>query len=70
MTDTPLFDVIVFEEATMKIDSIVGSGLRYDTGHQNARSRLSLIRGRLNDLFDAEIVPHKRYNKGDIYVRE
>jgi hypothetical protein len=60
----PLFDVVVYEVATSKVESIVGSKLRRNGGRPNAEFRLDTILGRLNERFTAAIVPTGRYSTG------
>lgn len=66
----PLYDVIVFRKETKVIDSIVGSRLRYDTGHNNALKRLDTIKGRINFDYDAAIVQTGTYKKGDEFKED
>ena len=65
-----LFDVIVIHIEDGNVDSIVGARLTLNSGHMNANSRLQLIKGRLNDQFDAVIVPHGKYKKNDKYQED
>lgn len=61
-----LYDVVIFETATRKIDTIAGKDLRRDCGTYNAQRRLDTVQMRLNDRYDAEIVDAGKHQKGDV----
>jgi len=60
-----LFDVVIFERESKVIDTIAGRNMRFDEGHYNAQRRLGTVLDRLNDRYDADIVPAGKFNKGD-----
>jgi hypothetical protein len=60
------YDVVIYEIATRKIDTIAGKDLRPDSGHFNAERRLETLLSRLNDRYNAEIVDAGKYQKGDV----
>lgn len=66
----PLFDVVIYEIATRKVDTITGKDLRMRKGHYNAERRLETTEGRLNDRYDAEIVPAGKFKAGDILPKD
>jgi len=61
-----LFDVVVYETDTRTITNITGTAMRRYSGHYNAERRLETMIGRMNEKFDAEIVPTGKYKVGDI----
>ena len=60
-----LYDVVVFEVASRKVDHIAGRNLT-DKGFHTVDRRLQTVAGRLNDNYDVEAVPAGRYKPGDI----
>lgn len=63
-----LYDVVIYEIATRKIDTIAGKDLRLASGHYNAERRLDTVLPRLNDRYNAEIVEAGKYRKGDVFA--
>jgi hypothetical protein len=61
-----LYDVVIYEIATRKIDTIAGKNLHHDSGHFNAERRLDTVLLRLNDRYNAEIVEAGKHQKGDV----
>ena len=61
-----LYDVVIYEIATRKIDTIAGKDLRRDSGHYNAERRLDTVLPRLNNRYNAEVVEAGKYQKGDV----
>lgn len=53
----PRYDVVVFDIATREVSAIVGRNLHRDKGHSNAERRLETAHARINDAYDAAIVP-------------
>ena len=66
----PFFDVVIYEKATRRIDSIIGTNMRrYDgkgKGRNTAELRQQTGRERVNDNYDVKIVPAGKYQKGDV----
>ena len=60
-----LFDVVIYEMKSKRIDSIVGEKLFREKGFYNAEKRQLTALGRINDAYDAVIVPTGKYKKGD-----
>ena len=61
----PLFDVVIYEIATRKINQIAGEKMRMDEGFYNAEKRRETASERLNIGYDAAIVESGKYKKGD-----
>lgn len=61
-----LFDVVIYEIESGKIDAIAGERMKRDTGFYNAEKRLDTVLPRLNDRYNACIVPTGKYKKGDV----
>lgn len=66
MEKEPLYDVVVYERKTNKVDAVVGNNMQYSGGYHNAEQRLMTINSRMNERYSASIVPAGRYKKGDI----
>lgn len=62
-----LFDVIVFDTETGRIESIPGKAMAYDDGRTNAVNRLATVLSRINHRYDAEIVDAGAYQVGQVY---
>ena len=58
-----LYDVLIFEFKTRKVDTIAGEAMRKSSGRFNADRRLLTL---LNDDYRAIIVPTGRYKVGDV----
>ena len=68
-SETPieLFDVVIFDMETRKVESVVGKALRKNTGHYNAERRLESAFNRINlDRYRADIVPAGKYEVGSV----
>jgi hypothetical protein len=67
---TTLWDVVIFEKTTRKIDAIIGKRMRrYDgtgSGHNTADLRAQTGMERINDHFDVRIVKADKWKKGDV----
>ena len=65
-----LFDVVVFEKATRKIDSVIGKNMRRwcanGSGRNTADLRQQTGREQINDRYECEIVEAGKYQKGDL----
>lgn len=62
-----LFDVIIYEFATGKVESIVGEKMERSTGFYNAEKRQLTALDRINDNYGVEIVETGEYKVNDIY---
>lgn len=65
-TREPLFDVVIYERDSRKVESIIGRDMRMDTGFHNANRLLGTAQERINDRYDAMIVPAGLYAVGDV----
>ena len=63
---TKLYDVVIYELETGKIESIPGKSMRMNKGHFNAKKRLDTVIPRLNEHYWATIVTAGQYKIGDI----
>ena len=62
---TELFDVVIFDMESRKVESVVGKALRRNAGTYNAEQRLETALNRINlDRYSAEIVPAGKYDIG------
>lgn len=63
-----LFDVIIFEKSTGAIDAVVGKDMRswdgVGSGRNTAELRLQTAQERINEHYDAKIVPAGKYKNG------
>lgn len=64
-----LYDVVIFEIASRKVDAVIGERLRrWDgsgRGYNTAELRQQTGRERVNERYDAKIVPAGKFQKGD-----
>lgn len=60
-----LYDVVVYRIDTRIIDKIVGVALRLNDGRFTAETRLATVAMRLNDAYNAAIVPAGSVKPGD-----
>jgi len=60
------YDVVIYELATGKIESIPGKAMQMDKGFYNAEKRLGTVCSRLNEHYSAVIVNAGNYKKDDI----
>lgn len=65
MANSQLYDVVVYNIKTRKINTIAGKDMRYNTGFYNAEKRIETVREQLNDRYSAAIVKAGLYQKGD-----
>jgi hypothetical protein len=64
---TDLFDVVIYDMETRRVESIVGKSLRRDGGTYNAERRLETAFGRINlDRYSADIVPAGKFEVGSV----
>jgi len=61
-----LYDVVIYEIATHKIETVVGKDMHREKGHFNAERRLETVLPRLNDRYNAEIVEAGKFGQGDV----
>ena len=63
----PLFDVVIYEIATRKIDAIIGTDMKLwdgtGTGRNTADLRKQTGQERVNDRFGVAIVPAGKYKQ-------
>jgi hypothetical protein len=63
----PLFDVVIYEIATRRIDTIIGTDMKLWDGTGSGRNTADLRKQtgqeRVNDRFDVAIVPAGRYKQ-------
>ena len=65
-----LFDVVIYEKATRRIDSVIGKNMRRwgatGSGRNTAQLRQQTGREKINDRYECEIVAAGKYQKGDL----
>ena len=62
-----LFDVVIYDMETRKVESVIGKSIRRHAGTYNAERRLETAFTRINlDRYSAEIVPTGKYEVGSI----
>jgi len=61
-----LWDVVIVEIATGKVESFAGKAMQRSTGYYNAEKRHETVLGRINDRFTARIVPADKWDIGDV----
>lgn len=65
-----LYDVVIYEKATRKIDAIIGKDMKnWDgtgSGRNTAELRVQTGQERINEHFGCEMFPAGKYQKGDI----
>lgn len=66
-----LYDVIIYEIATGKIESVIGRSMKsWDgtgSGRNTAELRVETGQERINNRFDCVMVPTGKLQRGDIY---
>lgn len=66
----PLYDVVIYEKATGKIDAIIGTNMRrWDgtgTGRNTAELRVQTGEERINENYGCKMVVAGKYQKGDV----
>ena len=65
-----LFDVVIFELETHRVDSVIGKGMKREGRYNSAETRLDTVLGRLNERYCAAIVPAGKYDKGSTLAAE
>jgi hypothetical protein len=61
-----LYDVIIYELKTGRVDTIAGKGMKLDSGFYNAEKRSATVMPRLNDDYSVRIVPAGLYKVEDV----
>jgi hypothetical protein len=69
-TQDQLYDVVIYEVATMKIDTIAGKDLSLFTGHYNAERRVETVEQRINERYSVGIIKAGTHVKGDVIKAE
>lgn len=68
-----LYDVVIYEKATRKIDAVIGENMRSWDGRGHGRNtaelRVQTGQDRINDRFECEMVKAGKYQKGDVLPR-
>lgn len=63
-----LYDVVIYEKATRKIDAIIGTGMKsWDgtgSGRNTAELRVQTGQERINDRYECEMVAAGKYQEG------
>ena len=62
----PLYDVVIYEIATRKIESMAGTSLPTEGSFHTVGKRLETVSTRINDRYDVLAVAAGKYQKGDI----
>ena len=70
MSSEALYDVVIFERATGRVETIIGKHLRHDTSFHTAEKRYETALSRINSAYDVAIVEARRYVTGEILARE
>lgn len=65
-TTDKLWDVVIVEIRTGKIESFAGDHMRRSGGFHCAERRADTVLGRLNENFTTRIVPTNTYKLGDV----
>lgn len=65
-----LYEVVIYEKTTRKIDAIIGSNLKswdgIGSGRNTAELRVQTGQERINDRYECEMVIAGRYKTGDV----
>jgi hypothetical protein len=66
----PLYDVVIYEKATRKIDAVIGTNLKswdgHGTGRNTAELRVQTGLERINENYGCIEVDAGKYKKGDV----
>ncbi len=68
--DGTLYDVVIYEIESQRVEAIVGKEMTLDSGHYNSRKRVDTALDRINEHFSVAIVPHGTLKKGDVLKGE
>jgi len=66
MNNEKRYDVVIFEIATRKIDTIAGTDLPESGSFHTVDKRIDTVLPRLNDAYNVVAVEAGKYRKGDI----
>lgn len=66
MKTETLFDVVIYEIDSRRVDTIAGKNLRESGSFHTADKRLDTVLPRLNDQYSAAIVPAGKYSVGSV----
>ena len=66
MATEQLQDVVIYEIATRKVESIAGRDMQPTGSFHTVDKRLATVSERLNEHYDCMAVPAGKYNKGDV----
>ena len=61
-----LYDVVIYEKETKRIDTIAGAGLEMCGVRNSVEVRVATILPRINDRYDVTSVPAGKYVKGQV----
>lgn len=65
-----LYDVVIYEKATRKIDAIIGTNMAScygnGSGRNTAELRVQIGKERINGRYACEMVAAGKYQKGDV----
>ena len=65
-----LYDVVIYEKATRKIDAIIGTNMKIWDGNGSSRNtaelRVQTGKERINEHYGCEMFPAGKYQKGDV----
>ena len=65
-----LYDVVIYDKSTRKIDTIVGTNMKsWDgngSGRNTAELRVQSVQDRINDRYECTVVAAGKYKKGDV----
>jgi hypothetical protein len=65
-----LYDVVIYEKATRKIDAAIGERMKSfagkGTGRNTAELRVQTGKERINEDYGCQMIPTGKYRKGDI----
>ena len=69
---TDRFDVVIYCIADRRVDTVVGKNLEYhrDRHGESATRRLGTVLPRLNERYDAAIVPAGKYPEGSVLTED
>lgn len=69
MSNSTLYDVVIYEKTTRKINAIIGKDMKsWDgngSGRNTAELRVQTGQERINDHYECEMVAAGKYQKGD-----
>jgi len=70
MATQSLYDVVIYEKSTGKIESIIGTNMKScdgcGSGRNTAELRVQTGQDRINDLYECVMVDAGKFKKGDV----